>query len=91
VLTSRMPGRDTSPRAVCWKSARTVRRALAGDRVWSAGLRRRPKGCDGTHLRPVATAPAFDSTAPRCVDGHARLPYRSAPALHAGNRLPLAP
>jgi hypothetical protein len=26
----------------------------------------------------------------RRVDGHARLPYRSAPALHAGNRLPLA-
>ena len=26
------------------------------------GLRRRPQGCDGTHPRPVAAAPTFDST-----------------------------
>ena len=62
VPPGRMPCRETSPRAVCWKTARTVRRALAGNRVWPVGLRRRPKGCDETHPRPVAAAPAFDST-----------------------------
>ena len=43
-------------------SSRPYRRALAGNRVWPVGLRRRPKGCDGSHPRPVAAAPAFDST-----------------------------
>ena len=51
VRPGRMPWRETCSRAVCWKTASTARRALAGDRVWSVGLRRRPKACDGTHPR----------------------------------------
>ena len=60
----RMPWRETSPRAVCWKTARTVRRALTGNRAMVVGIEASPERMRRrTHPRPVAMAPAFDSTA----------------------------
>ena len=50
-------------RAGCGKSARPVRRAGGGNRVWPQGLRPRPKGRVGNiHPGSVATAPPLDST-----------------------------